>query len=103
VGSGPVFEPHRTGKKTGRSRVANFIATCPKGDAPALTPSRLRNTWIIGHINAGTHFVTLTQAAGVAPEAIARLAAYAVGPDVASLIRCCAELGSRDYRPGLPT
>lgn len=28
VGPRPVFTPHRTGKKTGRSRIANFIATC---------------------------------------------------------------------------
>ena len=81
VGPGPVFTPHRTGKKTGRSRIANFIATCPPGDAPGLTQSRLRNTWIVGHINAGTHFMTLSEAAGVAPEAIARLARFAEGPE----------------------
>ena len=73
AGTGPVFAP--------RTRVANFIAVCPDGDAPTLNPTRLRNTWIVGHISAGTHFVSLTEAAGVAPEAIARLARYAIAPD----------------------
>jgi integrase len=81
AGDGPVFAPQRSGDLTGRSQVTNFIFTCPKGDAPHLNPIRLRNTWIVSHISAGTHLVTLTEAAGVEVAAIAKLAIYATAPE----------------------
>ena len=81
MGAGPVFTPQRSGAATGKSQVSNFIYTCPKGDAPHLNPIRLRNTWIVGHISAGTHFVTLTEAAGVEVAQIAKLAIYATPPE----------------------
>ena len=61
--------------------MANFIAKCPKGDAPALNCTRLRNTWIVGHLSANTHLVALVEASGVGADQIAKLARYALGPE----------------------
>ena len=80
-GNGPVFAHQRSGSKTGKSQVTNFIFTCPKGDAPHLNPLRLRNTWLVHHLSAGTHFIALAEASGVEVAQIGRLAIYATIPD----------------------
>jgi integrase len=78
VGPAPVFLSERT--EISRRQVPNFIAKCPKGDAPALNVSRLRNTWIIGHLSAGTQLRVLAQAAGVDASQIVKFARYASFP-----------------------
>jgi hypothetical protein len=79
AGRGPIFVPGGNGIH--RRQVANFIARCPKGDAPGLAMDRLRITWIVDHLSAGTHLVVLTKAAGVAASQIVRYLPYADTPD----------------------
>jgi hypothetical protein len=78
AGPAPIFLSERT--DISRRQVPNFIAKCPKGDAPTLSVSRLRNTWIIGHLSAGTHLRVLAQAAGVDASQIVKFAPYAGSP-----------------------
>ena len=78
AGDGPIFLPERS--VITRRQIPNFIARCPKGDAPALNVNRLRNTWIVTHLSAGTHLLALAQAAGVDATQVVKLARYATGP-----------------------
>ena len=82
AGRGPIFLPERS--TISRRQIPNFIARCPKGDAAALNVNRLRNTWIVGHLSAGTHLLALAQAAGVDAPQVVKLARYATGPDAAA-------------------
>lgn len=63
VGDRYVFGPERT--EVIRHQTSNFIARCAKanGNPPAFSLQRLRTTWIVGQL-----------AAGVPPNAVARLA-----------------------------
>ena len=79
AGQRPIFLPERT--VITRRQVPNFIARCPKGEAPSLNAIRLRNTWIVGHLSAGTHLLALAQAAGVDATQVVKLARYATEPD----------------------
>ena len=73
AGDGPIFfSPERS--VITRREIPNFIARCPKGDAPALNVNRLRNTWIVTHLSAGTHLLALAQAAGVDATQVVKLA-----------------------------
>jgi hypothetical protein len=75
---GPVFMPERTAIK--RKQVPNFLARCPKGPMGRPNVDRLRNTWIVGHLSAGTHLSVLAQAAGVRPDQVVRYQRYATAP-----------------------
>jgi integrase len=79
AGEGPIFVPGGNGIH--RRQVANFIARCPKDDGPGLAMDRLRITWMVDHLSAGTHLVVLAKAAGVAASQIVRYLPYADVPD----------------------
>jgi hypothetical protein len=78
AGQGPVFMPERTA--IARKQVPNFLARCPKGPMGRPNVDRLRNTWIVGHLSAGTHLSVLAEAAGVRPDQIVRYQRYATAP-----------------------
>ena len=48
-----VFLPGRSA--IDRKQVPNFLFRCPKGPMGRPNVDRLRNTWIVGHLSAGTH------------------------------------------------
>lgn len=75
AGDGPIFIPERRGIT--RRQIPNFIARCPKGDAPPLNMVRLRVSWIVNHLNAGANLLAIAKAAGVEPAQIVRYARYA--------------------------
>ncbi len=78
AGEEPVFLPGRS--SIDRKQVPNFLFRCPKGPMGRPNVDRLRNTWIVGHLSAGTHLSVLAQAAGVRPEQIVRYQRFAVAP-----------------------
>ena len=79
AGDGLIFLPDRTGIT--RRQIPNFIARCPKGDAPALNMVCLRVTWITGHMRADEHFRALVAASGVEASQIVKYAPYVDAPD----------------------
>jgi len=79
AGDGAIFLPERTGIT--RRQIPNFIARCPKGDAPALNMVRLRVTWIVGHLAAGTQIKALELASGVDASQLVKYARYVGAPD----------------------
>jgi len=78
AGSKPVFLPHI---KVTKRKVANFVSRCPRGDAPSLNMVRLRVTWLVHHISAGTNVVVLTKASGRAINQVVKYAGFAAVPD----------------------
>jgi len=62
LGAGYVFGPNRSG--TSRNLVTNFIARCSPRPVP-LSSHRLRGTWIIHHLSAGTPLGPFLAACGV--------------------------------------
>jgi integrase len=75
---GPVFLPGR--RSIDRKQVPNFLFRCPKGPMGRPNVDRLRNTWIVGHLSAGTHLSALSEAAGVRPDQVVRYQRFAVAP-----------------------
>jgi len=84
-GGAPVFLPERT--TVGLKQVPNFIARCPKGSVHRPNVNRLRNTWVVRHLSAGTHLSVLAEAAGVRADQIVRYQKFATGPDPAEARR----------------
>jgi integrase len=78
AGRGSVFLPERAGIT--HRQIPNFIARCPKGDAPALNMVRLRVTWIVGHLNDGAHVLVVATAAGIHVSQIVKYARYVTLP-----------------------
>jgi len=78
AGSGPIFLPDRS--RIERKQVPNFLARCPKGLVERPNSNRLRNTWIVGHLSAGTHLSVLAEAAGVRADQLVRYQAFATAP-----------------------
>jgi hypothetical protein len=78
TGEGPAFLPERT--RIDRKQVPNFIARCPVGSVGRPNSNRLRNTWIVRHLSAGTHLSVLAQAAGVRPDQLVRYQGFATVP-----------------------
>jgi site-specific recombinase XerC len=75
AGSGPIFLPER--KAIAKRQIPNFIARCPKGDGPRLNMNRLRSTWIVHHLSAGTQLGALAVAAGVDASQLVKYQRYA--------------------------
>lgn len=75
---GPVFLPGRSA--IDRKQVPNFLFRCPKGPMGRPNVDRLRNTWIVGHLSAGTHLSALAEAAGVRPDQVVRYQRFATPP-----------------------
>ena len=63
---GPVFLPGRSA--IDRKQVPNFLFRCPKGPMGRPNVDRLRNTWIVGHLSAGTHLSALGRGRRRAPR-----------------------------------
>jgi hypothetical protein len=94
AGRHPMFRADRTEIK--RNDIARFCDRLVWRDAPRLSVNRLRATWIVEHLEAGTPLHVLAAAAGVRAVSIARYATYArpVGDDVAERM-----LTMRDEQP----
>jgi hypothetical protein len=71
----PIFLPERRG--INNRQIPNFIARCPTGDAPRLNMNRLRATWIVHHLSAGTQLGALADAAGIEASQLVRYHRYA--------------------------
>ena len=50
-----------------RNDILGFIRRCSPDDSPRFSIQRLRVTWIVAHLTAGTHLTALQEAAGVGP------------------------------------
>ena len=78
VGPRPFLFPERT--KISRHQLPNFMERCATGDAPELNTIRLRITWIVNQLSAGTHIAVVAEAAGVAASQIVKYLPYADRP-----------------------
>jgi hypothetical protein len=74
-GQRPLFRSQRT--KIQRNDIARFCERLNWADAPALSVHRLRVSWIVEHLEAGTPLAVLSRTAGVGATSIARYAQYA--------------------------
>jgi hypothetical protein len=75
AGHHPVFRPDRMEIK--RNDIARFCDRLVWRDAPRLSVNRLRATWIVEHLEAGTPLHILAAAAGVGAVSVARYATFA--------------------------
>jgi len=64
VGDRPDFRPDRT--RICRNDILSFIRRCSPDEIPKFKTQRLRITWIVAHLTAGTHLAALEEASGVA-------------------------------------
>lgn len=85
VGARPFLFPERT--RISRHQLPNFIERCASGDAPELNTIRLRITWIVNQLSAGTHVSVVADAAGVAAAQVVKYLPYAEHPDSAEARR----------------
>lgn len=74
VGERPLFLPARTAIT--RRDISSFIAKLPTSDAPKLSVTRLRHTWIVHHLAIGTPMPSLERAAGAGADSFARLVVH---------------------------
>ncbi|HTZ07680.1 MAG TPA: hypothetical protein VMB72_01330, partial [Acidimicrobiales bacterium] len=79
AGDGLVFLPER--HSITHRQVPNFVARTPKGDAPQLNMVRLRITWIVGHMSAGTPMKALEAASGVEASQLVKYSRHLAVPD----------------------
>jgi hypothetical protein len=92
AGDGPIFLPQRRGIT--RRQIPNFVARCPKGDAPALNMVRLRVTWMVGLLEM-LPVTVVEAAAGVEPGQLARYADYVERPGADEIRRMIRWAGER--------
>ena len=85
AGAGLVFAPESSA--VNNHKVANFVARCPKGDAPDLNVVRMRVTWLVHHLAARTDIVALTRASGIRATQLAKYASFVSDPDPAEARR----------------
>lgn len=71
----PLFRSSR--REIKRNDIGRFCERLVWRDAPALTITRLRVTWVVEHLEAGTPLHVLADAAGVSAVSLARYAQYA--------------------------
>jgi hypothetical protein len=74
-GERPFFRTDRT--RILRNDILGFIRRCSTEGDPKFTIQRLRVTWLVGHLNAGTHLSALEQAAGVAVGQLVKYLVFA--------------------------
>lgn len=74
VGMRPVFRAGRT--RIGHRDIAAFCERLRFRDALRLSVTRLRVTWIVEHLDAGTPLPVLGRAAGAEPTQLARYVAF---------------------------
>ena len=78
-GERPFFQPDRN--RIHRNLILGFIRRCSTDDEPKFKVHRLRITWIVGHLSAGTHLVALEQASGVRASQLVRYLKFATPPE----------------------
>jgi integrase len=74
AGDGLLFLPDR--RSITPRQVPNFVARTPKGDAPPLNMVKLRVSWIVIHMNAGTSIKALEAASGVDASQLVKYSRY---------------------------
>lgn len=74
VGDRPVFRSGRD--RITRNDIGRFCERLSWSDAPVLSVTRLRITWVVEHLVAGTPLATLAEAAGVSAMSLARYAPF---------------------------
>ncbi|MBX3285342.1 MAG: hypothetical protein KF703_08380 [Actinobacteria bacterium] len=79
-GDRPMFRSAR--ERVNRKDISRFIEGCRESDAPRLSVQRLRITWIVGHLTAGTPVRALLPAAGVEAKQLARYYPFVPAPTV---------------------
>lgn len=87
-GERPYFLPNRD--RIHRNLILGFIRRCSIDEEPKFKVQRLRITWIVGHLSAGTHLVALERASGVRASQLVRYLKFAAPPDVAECRRLVA-------------
>jgi len=70
AGPRPVLLPTRT--KILKHSISNFLERCSPNGAPGFSVLRLRTTWIVNQMEAGTPLPMLSAIAGVSPTQLAR-------------------------------
>lgn len=73
-GDKPLFRPDRT--QIGPRDIERFCRRLAWIDAPRLSVTRARNTWIVEHLTAGTPIGVIAAAAGTTPVSVARYAEF---------------------------
>ena len=82
-GERPYFRPERT--RISRRDVLGFIGRCSPEGPPKFNIQRLRITWIVAHLAAGTHLAALEQAAGVTADQLVKYLVYVAPLDEAEV------------------
>ena len=80
-GDRPYFQPRHD--RIHRNTILSFIRRCSVDEVPKFKVQRLRTTWIVGHLSAGTHLVALEQASGVRASQLVRYLQFATPPSQA--------------------
>jgi hypothetical protein len=78
-GPRPYFRVDRT--RILRNDVIGFIKRCSVNEMPKFSVQRLRVTWLVGHLGAGTHLHALEQASGVAVGQLVKYLSFAAPLD----------------------
>jgi len=90
-GARPYFRVDRT--RILRNDIVGFIRRCSIDETPKFTVQRLRVTWLVGHLGAGTHLAALQEASGVAAIQLAKYLKFATPPGTAEAHRMLAGTG----------
>jgi len=77
-GSRPYFAPERT--RITRRDVIGFIERCSLDDSARFCIQRLRISWIVQQLSAGTHMLLLEAASGVGAGQLVKYLKYAASP-----------------------
>ncbi len=90
-GARPFFRSDRT--RILRNDIVGFIRRCSIDETPKFTVQRLRVTWLVGHLGAGTHLHALERASGVAVGQLVKYLSFAAPIDEAEARRFMAGSG----------
>jgi hypothetical protein len=90
-GPRPFFRTDRT--RILRNDIVGFIRRCSIDETPKFTVQRLRVTWLVGHLGAGTHLHALERASGVAVGQLVKYLSFAAPLDEAGARRMMAGSG----------
>lgn len=78
-GQRPLFRPDRD--RISRRDINRFVERCHPAYAPKLSTQRLRVTWLVHHLTAGTPAPALLEAAGIGPLQLARYMRFVPAPN----------------------
>ncbi len=77
-GERPLFRPDRMAIR--RNDILGFIRRCDVEERPKFTVQRLKITWIVAQLSAGTNLLTLEKASGVAVTQLSKYLQFATAP-----------------------